>query len=89
MKTIKKVFLKEATPLSLEEMKHVFGGSAASPETIISSSCKMGTTCYVKTSGATYGGTCTGEFVSGAVRCYCNASGGKTVIGVSHCFRGN
>ena len=98
MKTIKRVVLKEATKLSQEEMKHVFGGSGLSPVELVFRTCKIGTPCSVVVLSGSQGsgndtvftGTCNGDYVKQSVSCYCEVSGFEyTPTNLSHCFRGN
>ena len=96
MKKIKRVVLKEATRLSQEEMKQVFGGSGLTPAELVERTCKLGTKCSVEVlsgsqgNNAVYTGTCQGELVSGSVKCYCEVVGfSYTPLNLSHCFKGN
>ena len=98
MKQIKKVVLEEATRLSQEEMKQVFGGSGLTPAELIERTCKLGTKCKVEVlsgsqgngNNTVYTGTCQGDFISGSVRCYCEVVGfSYTPINLSHCYKGN
>ena len=92
MKTIKRVVLKEATILSQEEMKLIFGGSSLSPDKLILKVCKVGTSCaVVYSSGTVLTGTCQGKYSGGSVSCFCSVSGAQSysTSGLSHCFRGN
>lgn len=91
MKTIKRVVLKEATILSQEEMKLIFGGSSLSPDQLIKKTCKVGEVCYLHfQSGVMKTGTCQGDFSGGSVSCFCEVSGSHyPTTNLSHCFRGN
>lgn len=90
MKTIKRVVLKEATILSQEEMKLIFGGSSLSPDKLVRKVCKVGVSCSVTyNSGTVLTGTCQGKYSGGTVSCFCSVSGAKSYSGLSHCFVGN
>lgn len=90
MKTIKRVVLKEATILSQEEMKLIFGGSSLSPDKLVRKVCKVGVSCSVTyNSGTVLTGTCQGKYSGGTVSCFCYVSGAQSYSGLSHCFVGN
>ena len=91
MKTIKRVVLKEATILSQEEMKLIFGGSSLSPDKLIKKTCKVGEDCSLKfQSGVTMTGTCQGMYSGGSVSCFCVVSGSHyPTTNLSKCFKGN
>lgn len=90
MKTIKRVVLKEATILSQEEMKLIFGGSSLSPDKLVRKVCKVGVSCSVSyKSGTVLTGTCQGKYSGGTVSCFCSVSGAQSYSGLSHCFVGN
>lgn len=91
MKTIKRVVLKEATILSQEEMKLIFGGSSLSPSQLIEKTCKVGAKCYLYfQSGITRTGTYQGMYSGGSVSCFCEVSGSHyPTTNLSHCFKGN
>lgn len=76
MKTIKRVVLKEATILSQEEMKLIFGGSSLSPDKLVRKVCKVGVSCSVTyNSGTVLTGTCQGKYSGGTVSCFCSVAG--------------
>lgn len=90
MKTIKRVVLKEATILSQEEMKLIFGGSSLSPDKLVRKVCKVGVSCSVTYNSETVlTGTCQGKYSGGTVSCFCSVSGAQSYSGLSHCFVGN
>lgn len=90
MKTIKRVVLKEATILSQEEMKLIFGGSSLSPDKLVRKVCKVGVSGSVSyNSGTVLTGTCQGKYSGGTVSCFCSVSGAQSYSGLSHCFVGN
>ena len=92
MKTIKRVALKEATILSQEEMKLIFGGGSLSLGQLIENTCKVGVKCFLNyQSGLTMTGTCQGRYSEGSVGCFCSVSGAKPYVlsGLSHSFKGN
>lgn len=90
MKTIKRVVLKEATILSQEEMKLIFGGSSLSPDKLVRKVCKVGVSCSVTyNSGTVLTGTCQGKYSGGTVSRFCSVSGAQSYSGLSHCFVGN
>ncbi len=91
MKTIKRVVLKEATILSQEEMKLIFGGSSLSPSQLINRTCKVNSSCSVTfPTGNVLTGNCQGMYSGGSVSCFCVVSGSHyPTTNLSHCFKGN
>lgn len=87
MKSIKPIALKEAKILSNEEMKHLFGGSAA--DSGLTAECKNGAACTIIDGSTHYAGKCVAEVTSTSVSCTCQFSSDDLKISGSDsaCFK--
>lgn len=77
MKSIKPIALKEAKVLSNEEMKHLFGGSAA--DSRITTVCHENDKCTITDYGISYSGKCRAVLSESSLDCYCVFSGGGVI----------
>ena len=83
MRSIKPIALKEAKILSNEEMKNLFGGSAA-----VEATCHTNSACTIEDNGVEYSGQCVAKVTKNSMSCYCAFSSGNLTISGSNsaCF---
>ena len=98
MKKIKPISLKDSKILSVEELKHLFGGSAGNcncncncnSNSGSAAACRVDAACIVSRDNIAYSGTCTVSITQGTLSCDCEViidGFPYTVSGHSDCYR--
>lgn len=89
MKSIRPIVLKDAKVLSIEEMKHLFGGSGGSGSSTVSATCSIDAACTVNINNAAVSGTCIATTTTTGITCGCTISvnGHPMVFGDSACLK--